>query len=82
MNTFKKRKQLKRAPQNTNPHFFITAFKQRLDCTPCEYINAKLKTGSKIDDVQYLFNIIAAEISTQNNCKFFDFDYFYSPTKN
>ena len=27
--------------------------------------------------MKYLFNIVAAEISNQNNCKFFDFDYFY-----
>lgn len=48
--------------------------------TPNEYINKKLKTGSQLDAVKYLFNIVAAEISNQNNCKFFDFDYFYKFT--
>lgn len=77
MNAFKKSKQLKKPPRNTNPQFFITVFKKRLNRTPNEYINEKLKTGSDFEAVKYLFNIVAAEISTQNNCKFFDFDYFY-----
>lgn len=56
---------------------FNSAFQKRLKRTPIEYINKKLNTGSQIDDVKYLFNIISAEISRQNNCEFFDFDYFY-----
>ena len=70
-------KSVKHSPQNANPQFFITAFKNRLGRTPNEYISEKLKTGSDFEAVKYLFNIVAAEISTQNNCKFFDFDYFY-----
>ena len=77
MNTFKKSKQQKRVPLNTNPQFFIEAFKRRLGRSPNEYINEKLKTGSRFEDVKYLFNVVSAEISNQNNCKFFDFDYFY-----
>lgn len=82
MSTFKRRsspkhKIIKAPPQNTNPQFFITVFKKRLNRTPNEYINEKLKTGSDFEAVKYLFNIVAAEISTQNNCKFFDFNYFY-----
>lgn len=84
MNTFKrwsskKHKKIKSPSQNTNPQFFITAFKNRLGRTPNEYINEKLKTGSRFEDVKYLFNVVSAEISNQNNCKFFDFDYFYKP---
>ena len=77
MNTFKKSKQQKRVPLNTNPQFFIEAFRRRLGRTPNEYINEKLKTGSRFEDVKYLFNVVSAEISNQNNCQFFDFDYFY-----
>lgn len=77
MNAFKKSKQLKKPPRNTNPQFFIAAFKKRLGRTPDEYINGKLEAGSDFEAIKYLFNIVAAEISTQNNCKFFDFDYFY-----
>ena len=67
----------KTSPPNTDPQFFITAFQKRLGRTPNEYINEKLKTGSHFEDVRYLFNVVSAEISNQNNCKFFDFDYFY-----
>ena len=55
----------------------MDAFKKRLGRTPNDYINEKIKTGSQLDAVKYLFNIVAAEIANQNNCKFFDFDYFY-----
>lgn len=77
MNSFNKRKRLKKPALKTNPQFFITAFQNRLGRTPSEYINEKLKTGSRFEDVKYLFNVVSAEISNQNNCKFFDFDYFY-----
>ena len=70
-------KAVKRSPLNTNAQFFITSFKNRLGRTPTEYINEKLKTGSRFEDVKYLFNVVSAEISNQNNCKFFEFDYFY-----
>lgn len=65
-------------PQNNNPNFFVEAFIKRLGRTPNEYINEKINSGSQIDAVKYLFNIIAAEISNQNDCKFFDFNYFYN----
>lgn len=57
---------------------FIKAFQERLHRTPDEYIDEKLATGSKFADIRYLFNIVAAQISQQNNCRFFDFDYFYN----
>lgn len=78
MKNYKYSKIQKPLPQNNNPNFFVEAFKKRLGRTPTEYINEKIKTGSQIDAVKYLFNIIAAEISNQNDCKFFDFDHFYN----
>lgn len=63
---------------NNNPNFLVEAFKKRLGRTPNEYINEKIKTGSEIDAIRYLFDVVAAEISNQNNCKFFDFNYFYN----
>lgn len=80
MNTFKgynKNNPYNSKHYNSNLHFFINAFKKRLGRTPNEYINEKLKNGSRFEDVEYLFNIVATEISNQNNCKFFEFDYFY-----
>ena len=62
---------------NTSVQFFTGAFQKRLGCTPDQYIAKKLDTGSRVDDIRYLYNIIAAEIAHRNNCKFFEFDYFY-----
>ena len=64
--------------QNNGVDFFSKVFQNRLHRTPNEYIEEKIKTGSKIDDIRYLFNVVAAEISLQNSCKYFDFDYFYN----
>ena len=64
--------------QNNGVDFFVKAFQNRLHRTPYEYIDEKIATGSKIDDIRYLFNVVSAEISLQNSCEYFDFDYFYS----
>lgn len=64
-------------PTESSINIFINAFRNRLGRTPYENIHKKIDTGSQIDDIRYLFNIIAAEISRKNNCKYFDFDYFY-----
>ncbi len=67
---------------NKSLSLFIKAFQKRLHRTPDEYIDEKLATGSKIDDIKYLFNVIAAEISLQNRCGYFDFDCFYNRRSN
>ncbi len=64
-------------PTKSSINIFNDAFKERLGRTPYEYIYKKIDTGSQIDDIRYLFNIIAAEISQKNNCRYFAFDYFY-----
>lgn len=64
-------------PTKSSIKIFNDAFKNRLGRTPYEYIYKKMDTGSQIEDIRYLFNIIAAEISRKNNCRYFDFDYFY-----
>lgn len=67
---------------NKSLSLFVKAFQKRLHRTPNKYIDEKLATGSKIDDVKYLFNVIAAEISLQNRCVYFDFDCFYNRCRN
>ena len=62
---------------NTSVQFFTGAFQNRLGCTPDQYIAKKLDTGSRVDDIKYLYNMIASEIAHRNNCKCFEFDYFY-----
>ena len=49
----------------------------KLGKSPEEYIRNKINVGSEENDVRYLFNIVANKIAKDNNCKFFDFDYFY-----
>ena len=72
----------KASHQNNDVEFFVKVFQNRLHRTPNEYIDEKLATGSKLDAVKYLFDIQAAAISLQNNCKYFDFDYFYNRNSN
>lgn len=55
-------------PTKSSINIFIDAFKNRLGRTPYEYIYKKIDAGSQIDDIRYLFNIIAAEISQKKQC--------------
>ena len=61
-----------------SPEFFSFVFERRMGLSPRQYIEKKLKNGSDVDATKYLFNIMASEISRQNNCQVFYFDYFYS----
>ncbi len=56
---------------------FRRAFVNKLGKSPKEYIRNKINVGSEVNDVRYLFNIVANKIAKDNNCKLFDFDYFY-----
>lgn len=75
------RKHPPKAKYHKDPSVFVCAFSKRTGRTPREYIYEKLSGGSEVYAVRYLFNIEAAYISRENNCKFFDFDYFYSANK-
>lgn len=72
---------INKAPQEKDIKIFIMAFERRLGRNPFEYINEKIKNGSQINDIKYLFDVISAEISIQNKCKSIDFDYFYKTDK-
>lgn len=67
---------------NNELETFVIAFKNKLGRTPNEYIIEKINTGSQIDDIRYLFDVVSAQISYKNECKYFDFDYFYNMKKN
>ena len=56
--------------------YFEMAFQRRIGQAPAMYIAGKL-AGSKLEHVQYLFEIIAAEIVKENHCVFLGFDYYY-----
>ena len=63
------KKSVKRRLKSTSSDYFINAVQRRLGCTPTEYIDKKLKAGSQLDAVKYLFDVIAAEVAQHNNCK-------------
>lgn len=54
---------------------FEAAFQQRLGVSPAEWIKAKIENGSRKEDVKYLFEICAAEISKRPP----DFERYYNP---
>ncbi len=58
----------KRPPRQTDPKIFTAAFTERLGQDPVTYLISKLKSGSDIDSIHYLFDIISAEIERKNNC--------------
>lgn len=62
----------------TSPAAFESAFWERLNQTPYEWLEAKIAAGSRIEDIKYLFEISAAEIARQNNCVPHPFDRYYS----
>ena len=74
----KKGQKEKRLVINSSPTFFEDAFRKRLNQTPYEWLEAKIAAGSRIEDIEYLFEISAAEIARQNNCTSQPFDRYYS----
>ena len=65
--------------QNINNNLpFDNAFKDRIGQDPTAYISSKLASGSDLDAVRYLFDIIAAEIELKSKCKSPGFDFYYA----
>lgn len=60
---------------------FEIAFIQTVGHTPVQMINSKIGAGTKIRDIQYYYNIIAAEASKKANCPIPDFSVFYEEYK-
>lgn len=57
---------------------FEKAFQKRLGQTPVEWVRSKVEAGSQVKDIQYLFEISAAEIARQNKYMPQPFDVYYS----
>ena len=64
-----------------NPAAFETAFRKKLGQTPVEYLASKLKNGSSVSSVAYLFEIISADIAMKDHCKGNGFDYYHKKVK-
>lgn len=61
-----------------NPIVFEIAFQEKLGQTPADYLAGKIRGGSDISSIEYLFDIISAEIATQNHCVCKGFAYYHS----
>lgn len=56
---------------------FEMAFEKRLGRLPVDYIAEKIANGSDESSIRYLFDILSAEIGSQNRCKSLGFDHYY-----
>ncbi len=72
-----KKKSTKTTQIKPSSEAFENAFCKRLKQTPLEWLVTKIATGSRIDDIKYLFDISAAEIARQNNCVPQPFEHYY-----
>lgn len=70
-------KKVKKSPVNKNPVVFETAFEKKLGQTPVEYLTNKIQGGSYRSSIEYLFDIVSAEIAMKNNCVCKGFAYYY-----
>ena len=59
---------------------FDIAFQKRIGLDPVSYLDEKIATGSDIEAIKYLFEVIAAEIELKEHCKSPGFDFYYAKT--
>lgn len=77
-NAKKNRKKAKMPPVSKDPKVFETAFQKRLGQSPTDYLVGKIQSGSSISSIEYLFDIVSAEIAAKNHCICKGFDYYYT----
>ena len=68
----------KKSVPQTNVDRFENAFITRLGKSPVDFICTKLSVGTDESAVEYLYDIIAAEIARKNNCAPIPFDGYYT----
>ena len=73
-----KSKKEKKPPISRNPIVFETAFQKKLGQTPVDYLIRKIQSGSSISSIEYLFDIVSAEIAMKNYCVCKGFAYYHS----
>lgn len=66
--------------QTFKPLSFDIAFQKRIGLDPVSYLDEKIATGSDIEAIKYLFEVIAAEIELKEHCKSPGFDFYYAKT--
>ena len=73
-----KSKKVKKSSVNKNPIVFENAFEKKLGQTPVDYLTDKMQGGSPASSIEYLFDIISAEIAMKNNCVCKGFAYYHA----
>ena len=68
-NAAKNSKKAKTPPVSKDPKAFETAFQKRLGKSPADYLIEKIQSGSSVASIEYLFDIVSAEIATKNHCE-------------
>lgn len=76
--TVKTGKKPKTPPVNKDPKVFETAFQKRLGQSPTEYLIEKIQRGSDLSSLEYLFDIVSAEIAMKNHCTCRGFAYYHA----
>ena len=76
--TVKTGKKPKTPPVSKDSKVFETAFQKRLGQTPAEYLVEKIQCGSDISSIEYLFDILSAEIAMKNHCVCKGFAYYHA----
>ena len=61
-----------------DPKVFETAFRKRLGQSPTDYLVGKIQSGSSVSSVEYLFDIVSAEIASKNHCECKGFAYYHA----
>ena len=56
---------------------FETAFISQIGQDPTSYISSKISSGSDLNAIRYLFEIIEAEVEKKSKCKSPGFDFYY-----
>ena len=72
-----KNKKVNKPPVSKNPIVFETAFEKKLGQTPVDYLTKKIQGGSSVSSIEYLFDVISAEIAMKNNCVCKGFAYYH-----
>ena len=76
--TVKTGKKPKTPPVSKDSKVFETAFQNRLGQSPTDYLVGKIQSGSSVSSVEYLFDIVSAEIAAKNHCECKGFAYYHA----
>ena len=76
--TVKTGRKPKTPPVSKDPKAFETAFQKRLGQSPTDYLVEKIQSGSDLSSIEYLFDILSAEIAMKNHCVCRGFAYYHA----